>query len=513
MRAPRVAIGLLLLLTAAALGARLWRLDARPMHPDEANQAVRAGILQASGRYQYDPQEHHGPSLYYLALPGAWLTAGRDFSGTTEATFRAVPAVFGAGLILMLLLVRRTLGNGAVLASAVLVAVSPAMVYFSRFFIQEMLLVFFSFGLLAAVWRYLERPGHGWAILAGFCAALMFATKETCVLAWAALAGAGALTAWLCPSWRAHLPVRELSWSHLAGALLVAAGVATTLFSSFFTHWAGVRDAVAAFAIYAGRGTGAGSQDQPWHYYLHLLGWFRVGRAPVFSEALILGLAAVGAVAAWRRRRARQARWVLGFLLACYTGLLVALYSVISYKTPWCALSFLHGMILLAGLGTVALLQRVRDPAVRGVVALLLGAGVLQLAQQAWRANTRFAADPRNPWVYAQTSTDLLRLVKRVQDVAAVHPQRENLLVAVVEQPDHVWPLPWYLRKFPRTGYWTGMEELPPDLEPAVLVSRPGQKTPLDGNCQSELYGLRPQVLLAVHIRRDAWERFLETRR
>jgi hypothetical protein len=30
---------------------------------------------------------------------------------------------------------------------------------------------------------------------------------------------------------------------------------------------------------------------------------------------------------------------------------------------------------------------------------------------------------------------------------------------------------------------------------------------------QGEFFGLRPEVLLAVHIRKDLWEKFLEDRR
>ncbi len=70
-------VACLLILTAAALAIRLPRLGQRPMHGDEANQAVKAGILLETGEYRYDPQEHHGPSLYWLTLPSLWLH-GRD---------------------------------------------------------------------------------------------------------------------------------------------------------------------------------------------------------------------------------------------------------------------------------------------------------------------------------------------------------------------------------------------------------------------------------------------------
>ena len=58
---------------AAGLGLRLARLDTRPMHHDEANQAVKFGALLERGDYRYDASDHHGPTLYDLTLPAAWL--------------------------------------------------------------------------------------------------------------------------------------------------------------------------------------------------------------------------------------------------------------------------------------------------------------------------------------------------------------------------------------------------------------------------------------------------------
>ena len=52
--------------------------------------------------------------------------------------------------------------------------------------------------------------------------------------------------------------------------------------------------------------------------------------------------------------------------LTFYTFVLTLLYSLISYKTPWCALSFLMGMILLAGVGAAAIFRWL--PA-RGILA------------------------------------------------------------------------------------------------------------------------------------------------
>ena len=40
---------------------------ARTFHPDEANQAFTTGHLLETGRYEYRPDDHHGPTLYYAA--------------------------------------------------------------------------------------------------------------------------------------------------------------------------------------------------------------------------------------------------------------------------------------------------------------------------------------------------------------------------------------------------------------------------------------------------------------
>ena len=63
---------LLALVTLAAFWLRTHDLDRRPMHADEANQAVKLGELLDAGRYTFDPSDHHGPTLYYAAVPIAW---------------------------------------------------------------------------------------------------------------------------------------------------------------------------------------------------------------------------------------------------------------------------------------------------------------------------------------------------------------------------------------------------------------------------------------------------------
>ena len=60
------------------------------MHHDEANQAVKFGALLERGEYRYDAHDHHGPTLYYLTLPAAWLRGQHTLASLDEWTLRGV---------------------------------------------------------------------------------------------------------------------------------------------------------------------------------------------------------------------------------------------------------------------------------------------------------------------------------------------------------------------------------------------------------------------------------------
>ena len=172
----------LLAAISVAVALRCPSLSQRPMHCDEGVHAVKFGGLWERGFYKYDPHEFHGPALPYATLAVQRLTGAPDLNHLSEARLRAVTVLFGLGLILLLPLIADGLGPKAWPWTALFTAVSPAMVYFSRYYIHEMLLVFFTFLALAAGWRYWCSRKIGWAVLAGAAIGLMHATKETFVI-------------------------------------------------------------------------------------------------------------------------------------------------------------------------------------------------------------------------------------------------------------------------------------------------------------------------------------------
>jgi uncharacterized protein (TIGR03663 family) len=477
--------------------------------------------------YRYDPHEYHGPSLYYLTLPSAWLSGARRFADTTEATYRIVPAILGVGLILLLPLLRDGLGRGAILAAGVFTAVSPAMVFYSRYYIHEIPLVLFTLLLLASLWRAARSKRVGWCLLTGLALGLMHATKETFVFVLAAGAGAAALT-WAWSRWRDGARAdfaglaRPRCWLWAAAVAIL---VSLVLFSSFFTNVSGPLDSLRTYVPWLSRAGGASPHVHPWHYYLKLLLWYRVGQGPVWTEALVVSLALVGWIAALGSRGpgASDGAGGAGFsaplvrFIGFYSLLLAGIYSAIPYKTPWCLLGFLHGFILLAGAGTVVVL-RWAGPGWRRVgVAAVLAAATVQLGVQAWRASYPYCDSQRNPYVYAHTLSDLLNLVERAEQVAALSPQGHDLPVRVWVRDGVAWPLPWYLRRFNRVEW-----DPQPNLDPRfalVIVSLSLEDTAQEklGATHAEAghYGLRPGGggLLGLFVERKLWDAYLRSPR
>ncbi len=532
-------------LTVAALAIRLPRLGQRPMHGDEANQAVKAALLLETGSYRYDPEEHHGPTLYWLTLPSLWLRGATCLAETDEADYRIVPVLFGGGSILILLLLRDGLSAGPLVAAALLAAISPAMVFYARYYIQETLLVFFTAAAIGCGWRWFRTQSVGWAAATGASLGLMHATKETWILAAAALA-AGLAASLLWTRWRDHewIPVRSVTRPALLLAAVAAACFTAILFySSFGRDWQGPLNSILAFRTYVDRGREAGIHAAPWYEYLRWLVAFRPARGFFWSEGLIVALAVCGgAFALGSRERALgdgpgdssklapQADLSQGSagpslvfcrFLALYTLVLFGLYSAIPYKTPWCLLSFLHGMILLAGVGVFALVRWVRFKPLQVLIVGVLLVGTAHLARQMYWLNFRLDADPRNPYVYAHTSRDVLKLAGQMERLARASSRGYHLVIHVV-MPENYWPLPWYLRRFDqdRVGYWQDpaawAKALAQGPAPDVVLLSPDVYETADASLRAAynkqmMFGLRPGIFVSAYVRDDLWQAFLNT--
>jgi uncharacterized protein (TIGR03663 family) len=466
----RAVVIILAVMLAGAL-LRLPDLANRPMHTDEAVHAVKFGTLLETGDYRYDPFEYHGPTLNYLTLIPAWLSGAHTYSALQEWHLRIVPAVCGIFLIALFLLFDRERSQWAIWAAA-FAALSPAMVFYSRYYIQEMLLVFFTLAFVAGVYRYLQERKVLWAMLAGIAAGLMYATKETSIITFGVLAISGGVVVVLRRG--QGLAAAMPNAKHILAMAGSAIVVIVIFFSSFGRHPEGVVDAFAMLPTYFGRAGTDGPHRHPWLFYAQMLGWSRGSDGRLWTEAGILLFAVAGFTRTWKERRMlADAEVAFRITAVIATLLMIVIISVMPYKTPWVVLSALLGLIIMAGAGIesfIAGTDRMRQ------IRLVLVAGILlHLGWEAYAASYTHADDPGNPYVYAQPRQDVVEIGKTV--TALARASESPISVCVCYQDGEYWPLPWYLRTIAQTGWWNAVPDtLPradvvavsPELEPAL---------------------------------------------
>jgi uncharacterized protein (TIGR03663 family) len=556
------------LITGIAAFLRFFRLELKPLHHDEGVNGHFLTSLFRDDIYRYDPANYHGPDLYYFALVFSKIF------GLNTISVRASVAIFGVLTVILAFFLKNYIGKIGSLAAALFLALSPGMVYISRYFIHEIIFVFFSLAIVVSVLLFIEKRKAGifaigwmvllllvcflpsalnlastlgktetaiWAfrlsfflveaalvffvirmlltwdegrpiylILASASVALLFATKETAFITVGTMLIAGA-SVWL---WRKiyrgaigepqpnELEPVDLTWSGFRAKLgdktnliLIISAVALAfiyvgvlLFTSFFTYAEGVQKAFEAYAIWTKTGSKDHTQNGLWAY----------AKWGMKIEAPIMILAAVGSIVALVKARHRfaifTAFWAFGLFLA---------YSIIPYKTPWLALSFLLPMCIVAGYAVNELLRSsdIAQKILGGVLALT-ATGVL--GYQTYNLNFERYDDEEMVYVYAHTRRGFLELIGQIESYAEKSGKGKETTIEIVS-PEY-WSMPWYMKDYPKANFHGRLV----DANTAeMIVAKKGEQ---DAEVISRYsthykyagtYPLRPGVDLMLLVRKD----------
>lgn len=418
-----------ILILAAVL--RFAFLDLKLFHHDEAIHAWFSYKLLTTGVYVYDPS-FHGPLLYYV-------TAGMfALFGDSDLVGRIVPALLGTLVVALVYPLYRLgyLDGKQTLVVAFFLAISPNMVYFSRFLRNDIFIVFLTLVLLLALILYMERGQARYAVLAAAASGLGLSCKENMPIV---LGIFGLYLLYLLWTGKVRLPPR---WKRdLALGVLVAAGIIVVFYSSFGVH----PERVLTFIPDAiGHWWEMHEQQRlggPFYFYILLL---------TLYELPILILAIAGTVQFLRtgRRAAsaaarsmheiveislQQVRGVLPtttfdkkeeFFRFCivWMALSIAAYAYIGEKVPWLLTHQLLPMVFVAA---YAMTEKKAVIAVVSSIFLLLAL---------WHV-AYVPADVNEPMMQVQNSEDMREVMALIDGSNAV---------AVAS--DRYWPLPWYYR-------------------------------------------------------------------
>lgn len=491
---------ILLWLVIFAIGAhlRLDNLASRPFHADEATGAKITSMRLESGTYVFDPIHYHGPILSELGELTARAAGENKWSDLNKQPLRLVPAIAGCILILLPLLGIRRFGHTPMLLAALALATSPLLVYYSRMYIHEMLLAFFG---VLALFQFAARKCW-WP--AGIWIGLMFATKETFVISLIAWFAAGILTFFIYRLQMDRATPLRLStkaafltiWKPLLLVGVISLAVSMFYYTDHFTRWSGAIDAFRTYFVYK---TVEG-HDKPFLYYLTpLLLPKNAGGLWWFETPIILAALAAFIASFTSKGISRESQIAIRFLAFAATFHFL-IYSLIGYKTPWLALLPWAHVCLLAGFA-VFLIPNKR-PLLAGAIALAF----IPLWFQSRNATGRYASDDRNPYAYVPTAGDVETLEPWLESIAAASPDTPMEPIAIIGS--EYWPLPWYLRKYPKMGAWP---EAPANLErlPVIFAMTDLTDTLIETHVPVPR-GLRTDTPMIVWIRNDFWDASIE---
>lgn len=513
----------------AALLLRAPTLDNRVMHGDEAVHAVKFATLLERGEYDYDPYEYHGPTPYYLALIAAKLRGQATYAALDEVTLRVGPAVVSSLAVLTPALLRCGLTPLGALLAAAFLAVSPSLSFYSRYFIQEPVLTALMLLALGAGWRSVRDRSRCWSAVAGGAIGAMIATKETAGIAVVAAGLAALIAAWRSARGRdgvrndhvsSAAEASDRAAQQVAGAPpwalpAIAAGAAVTTLFLLITNFGRAPreflDAFRAVAIYVHRGVGGeGLHLHPFGYYLSMLTFWRAADGgPIWSEAPMLLFAGIGGVFACQRPRSAAVCAPFAPFLACFAILLALAYSALPYKTPWSMTQFVAPLALLGGFGAARVARC--SGALRTVGLLTLGAALGYATWQSRLATTRFENSYRNPYVYAHPLRDVTRMAEFVERLARSGPEGARTRIDVAHE--NPWPLPWYLRRLTRVGWWESAADWRDFVAahgdaPIRITALSGQEMPAGAPCWA--YGLRPDAGLRLCVDAALYDAFVQ---
>ncbi len=135
------------LIISVGLFLRWYGLDIRPLHHDESLNAIYGRYFYNDPEisyYKYNPMLH-GPLLYHI-LPFIYQVLG-----VSKFAIRFLPALLGSLFLFSPLLFRRFFNTKTIILQTLLIAISPSLIYWSRFLRHDFLVIFSFFIMLSGI--------------------------------------------------------------------------------------------------------------------------------------------------------------------------------------------------------------------------------------------------------------------------------------------------------------------------------------------------------------------------
>ena len=169
-RRPEAIVLIAIVLIAGLL--RFWDLGERAVHHDESLHGYYSWYMSTGGGFNHNPLLHG--TVQFIATSFVF----RLF-GASDMTLRLLPALLGVIVVaLPYLLFRHKMGTWGALIASGLLAISPGILYFSRFARNDIYMVLITLVLFWTMWAYMDTRRLRYLVIASAALGIGFATKE-----------------------------------------------------------------------------------------------------------------------------------------------------------------------------------------------------------------------------------------------------------------------------------------------------------------------------------------------
>jgi len=432
MRSKNLTIFLVLVIMIGAFLLRAYEIQLRPLHHDEGVNFHFLKEIGAKGYYPYSHLNYHGPLYFYIS------ELFLNIFGDNELGLRLASIVSGMALVALPFFIMESLGVGFAIIAALFMALSPSLVFHSRYAIHEMLFLLLSVWFAVANFKWFKSRHKSDLYQIFISLAFLIATKETFVITGAATI----LGLFFAFGFRPVLTQIARHWQDYGGPFVVFSILLLGTFSGGFQWLGGIHEMFLAVPQWIGRGTGDVGHFKPFLFYTKVI----LETEPyliVFSALAILFFVAL-LIPQLRRTNLGQIIWqdkFLRFLLGLSLGFWL-IYGFVSYKTVWLIISQTGAMILL--MARMLYLSLVNTSKMYRVLCGCVGLLAISIsANNSLYFNFTEPYSQNHPYCYVHTSEGMLRLVSDIKKYQQNHPNAK-ILVGV----NSYWPLPFYLRDY-----------------------------------------------------------------
>ncbi|MDD5193805.1 MAG: TIGR03663 family protein [Candidatus Nanoarchaeia archaeon] len=421
MNKKNIYLAAIILIPIIALFLRFFMIDARPMYFDEGTHWLSFINKIYTGETLIYIPDFHGFLSWYLSVLPLYVFGLSIFS------LRFMSVFFSFLTVCLVFLLRKDLGKIGTILAALFLAISPAMIYYSRQVSQYPYLVFFTLASFVSLVYYFKEKKKIYFYLFAASIGFSFVTHEIVVIYLAAMA------TFLILMYHSNYKIREImkkefnrikkeKYSLLVISLIIIALIVIVIMSCFFTNLKTLFDYLSQSSFAFNKSFNTGHNKNMFYYLKTFISLELFAFTGTFLSIFLL------------RRN------IFNLFLFYWTGFSIVIFSIIPYKVPWMFILILLPMYLLSASVFDNIYTKLKMKKEKIVFYILIGIFLVYLIATSVNINYINSYSKNNPLNYAGPVKDNFRLINDLNNVIKSNETKILFL------GDNFWPLHYYLR-------------------------------------------------------------------